>query len=65
MTTVTIALSDEHSQKLHAAAERAGMSAEQLAAARLQEWLAQPDPQFQAAVRHVLQKNRELYNRLA
>jgi hypothetical protein len=65
MTTLTVSLSDEHSQKLHAAAERAGMSAEQLAAARLQEWLAQPDAQFQDAVRHVLEKNRELYKRLA
>jgi antitoxin FitA len=65
MNTVTISLSDELSRKLDDAAQRAGVSPEELASAQLEEWLAQPDREFQEAARYVLAKNAELYRRLA
>jgi len=65
MTTVTISLSDENSQRLREAASRAGVSPEELASARLEAWLKQPEREFLDAARHVLDKNKELYRRLA
>jgi predicted transcriptional regulator len=65
MSTVTIPLSDELSSKLREAAQRAGVSPEELARAGLSDWLGRPRDDFDAAVRFVLEKNRELYRRLA
>jgi hypothetical protein len=65
MTTVTISLSDENSQRLREAASRAGVSPEELASARLEAWLKQSESDFAEAARLVLEKNKELYRRLA
>jgi hypothetical protein len=65
MTTVAISLSDESSQRLRDAAARAGVSPEVLASARLEAWLKQPAQDFVEAARQVLEKNQELYRRLA
>jgi hypothetical protein len=65
MTTVTISLSDENSERLREAASRAGVSPEELASARLEAWLKQPERDFLEAARQVLEKNKELYRRLA
>jgi hypothetical protein len=46
-------------------AKRLGVRVEDLAAAAVQDLLAQPDPTFQEAASRVLEKNRELYRRLA
>lgn len=45
--------------------KRLGVRVEELAAAAVQDLLAQPDPAFQQAASRVLEKNRELYRRLA
>jgi predicted transcriptional regulator len=65
MTTITISLSEEHLDRLRALAQQRQVSAEELARAALEEWLAQPREDFAAAARYVLQKNAELYRRLA
>jgi hypothetical protein len=65
MTKVTISLSEEVSQRLREAASRAGVSPEELASARLAAWLTEPERDFLEAARHVLEKNKELYRRLA
>lgn len=65
MTTITVPISDIQLQKLQTLAERVGVSPEELARAGLEDWLRQPREDFQSAVEHVLQKNAELYRRLA
>ena len=65
MTTITIPLPDNRWQQLETWAKQAGVSPEELARASLEEWLAQPRPDFRQAAEHVLRKNAELYRRLA
>ncbi len=65
MTTITVPISEERLAQLQALAERAGVGVEELARAGLEEWLRQPRGDFAAAAEHVLQKNAELYRRLA
>ena len=51
--------------QLAAVAARLNVSAEDLAAAALRDLLAQREADFQAAASRVVEKNRELYRRLA
>jgi len=51
--------------KLKEAAERLGLSPEELAILSLEEKLAQLDEQFKNVSDYVLNKNAELYKRLA
>jgi len=65
MTTLTIPISDEVSQRLKELAGREGVSSEDLARAGLEDWLTRSRTDFLEAARYVLEKNRELYRRLA
>lgn len=65
MSAITIPLSDEKLEQLRALANRAGVSAEELARAGLEEWLSKPGDDFAAAAEYVFRKNAELYRRLA
>jgi hypothetical protein len=65
MTTITVPLTEERLEQLRELARRAGVAPEELARAGLEDWLRQPRDDFAAAARHVLQKNAELYRRLA
>lgn len=65
MTTITIPLSDERLERLKALAHQAGVSPEELARAGLEEWLGRSRQDFPQAARYVLEKNAELYRRLA
>ena len=65
MSTMTIDLSDELSNRLRETAARIGVSPEALAQAGLTDWLGRPHEDFLAAARYVLEKNQELYRRLA
>jgi hypothetical protein len=65
MSSVTISLNEALSTRLREAAERAGVSPEELARAGLEDWLGRPREDFLAAARAVLEKNKELYRRLA
>ena len=51
--------------KLRGEAARLGLAPEELARAALADLLSVPDAEFRAAAARVLQKNRELYRRLA
>jgi antitoxin FitA len=62
---LTVALSDEFSQRLCAIAQRVGVTPEELARIGLAEWLARPNADFNRVARYVLEKNAELYLRLA
>jgi hypothetical protein len=52
-------------EKLRHEAERLGLAAEELARAALVDLLGTPDDDFRAAADRILQKNQELYRRLA
>ena len=65
MTTMTLQLDDAKAQVLREKAQRLGLEPEQLLTASLDDLIAQPDADFDQAVRRVLAKNRELYRRLA
>lgn len=65
MTTVTIPLSDERLARLRSWAEQAGLTPEEFLRRRVERLLEPPDEQFRQAAAYVLQKNAELYRRLA
>jgi hypothetical protein len=65
MTTITIPLSDERAAQLRLWAEEAGLPPEEFLRRRVEQLLDRPDVPFQKAADHLLQKNAELYRRLA
>jgi hypothetical protein len=65
MTTISIPLPEERLKQLRELAERVNVPPEELARAGLEDWLRQPRQDFVQAARYVLQKNAELYRRLA
>ena len=65
MSAITINLSEERMERLREVASRLGVSPEDLARMSVEELLARPDEKFEEAARHVLEKNAELYRRLA
>ena len=65
MSAITINLSEERMERLREIASRLGVSPEDLARTSVEELLARPDEKFEEAARHVLEKNAELYRRLA
>ena len=65
MTTITITLPDDRLLKLKERATRLSVSPEELVRVSIEELLSRPDEAFQRAVNHVLEKNAELYRRLA
>ncbi len=65
MKTITIPLSDERAAQLRLWAEEAGLPPEEFLRRRVEQLLDRPDVQFQKTADHLLQKNAELYRRLA
>ena len=65
MSTLTLELPDETAAQLKRLAQRLGLPVESLATASLAELVKRPDEQFSEVMRKVLEKNRELYRRLA
>ena len=64
METLNIKLTDQTVARLEAAAERPGLTPEQLLEISLEEKLSRLDKDFLDAAQYVLEKNAELYNRL-
>ncbi len=65
MTSLTITITDKHMLQLKAIADRFQIRPEDLARVGIEELLSQPDELFQKAARQVIEKNAELYRRLA
>jgi len=65
MTTIAIPLSDERAAQLREWAAQAGLPAEEFLRRRVEQLLDRPDEQFRQASAYVLEKNAELYRRLA
>jgi hypothetical protein len=62
---IAVELSDEQAELLTTTADRLGVRPEELARASLVDALSQDKESFRAAAEHVLEKNRDLYSRLA
>ncbi len=58
-------LSPAQAERLLREADRLGIAAAELARAAVADLLAEPDPDFDVAARRILDRNRELYRRLA
>lgn len=65
MTSITIALTDDLMIKLERLAKRHDVALEDLVRASVEELVASPEEVFQETLDYVLQKNKELYKRLA
>jgi hypothetical protein len=65
MKVLELNLTEPTVAKLEEAAERLSVSPEELAILSLEEKLAQLDAEFEDAADYVLNKNAELYKRLA
>lgn len=65
MTVITVSLPDDHLQKLKEIAMRLGIATEELVRISIEELLTRPEEEFQRALERVLNKNAELYRRLA
>jgi antitoxin FitA len=65
MQTIEIQLPEQIAAKLMETAERLGVTVEYLLQASVEEKLARLDEDFLSAANYVLEKNAELYQRLA
>ena len=65
METLTINLSAENLTKLQQTASQLNLSVEQLLQISIESLIKQSEQPFQTAADYVLQKNAELYQRLA
>jgi len=65
MTTLVITLSDDRLSKLKEIATYLGVSPEDLVRASVEELVTRPEDAFERVVEYVLDKNAELYRRLA
>ena len=65
MTTITIAIPDDRLSRLKEIAARFSVTPEDLVRVSIEELLSRPEESFREAVDYVLQKNAELYRRLA
>ena len=65
MTTITITLPEDRLAKLKEIATRLNVKPEDLARVSIEELLTRPEESFQQAADYILNKNAELYRRLA
>lgn len=65
MSTLTITVPDNDFIVIKDKANRLGISVEDLMKLNLKMLVAQPDNHFKQTLRYVLEKNAELYQRLA
>jgi hypothetical protein len=65
MSTITISLSDDRLKKLKERAVQYQVAPEDLVRASIEELLMRPEDDFEQALNYVINKNKELYQRLA
>ena len=63
--TLSVNLPTDAERRLAEVAKRLNVPVQDLAAAAIRDLLAEPSEEFERAARRVLEKNRELYRRLA
>jgi hypothetical protein len=65
MKTITVQIDDTKAALLREKAKKLGLKPAELVSATLDDLLSHPEPEFDAAARRVISKNRDLYKRLA
>ena len=65
MASITIELPDSHLEKLQELANAYGIPLEVLVRSKLENWISSQSADFVNAADYVLEKNAELYQRLA
>jgi hypothetical protein len=65
MTSITVDLTEDQLAGLRKLASRLGVTVEELVRASVSDILSQPEEDFRKAADNVLEKNAELYRRLA
>ena len=65
MTRIIVEIDDNKAAILENKAKKFGLLPEQFVSASIEDLISQPEPDFEEAMRKVLDKNRELYERLA
>ncbi len=65
MATITVKIEDSKAALLREKAKKFGLLPDQFVTASIEALLSQPEPDFEEAIRRVLSKNKELYERLA
>jgi hypothetical protein len=65
MSTLVISLPEDRLRKLEDLARRYGIQPEELVRASIEELIARPEEEFRRVLDFVLNKNAELYRRLA
>jgi hypothetical protein len=65
MTRIIVEIDDNKAAILKDKAKKFGLLPEQFVSASIEDLISQPEPDFEEAMRKVLDKNRELYERLA
>ncbi len=65
MAKFTVEIDDAKATLLKEKAKKFGLLPDQFVTASIEDLISQPEPDFEAAMRRVLSKNRELYKRLS
>lgn len=65
MATLTISLSDDEMKRLEALSKRENLTIEHMMHLGIHDFISQPDDAFRTAAQRVMEKNAELYRRLA
>jgi transcriptional regulator of NAD metabolism len=65
MSTLQISLPDDRLRALEKLSDRLKISPEELVRMSIEEILTRPEEEYQRAVKYILEKNSDLYNRLA
>ena len=65
MAIISVEIDESKAARLRQKAKRFGLNPDQLVTASIEDLISNPDPEFEEAMRRVLSKNRELYERLA
>ena len=65
MAKITVEIDDNKAAILVEKARKFGLLPDQFVTASIEDLISQPEPEFEAAMRRVLSKNQELYERLS
>jgi antitoxin FitA len=65
MSTITVALTEEQKKRLEDIARQSGATVEEVARVSLEAWLDRDRDELLATAKYLLNKNAELYQRLA
>ncbi len=65
MATTTVSLSDEEMRRLEERSKREGLTVEEVVRLGISDFIGLPGESFRLAAKRVMEKNAELYRRLA